>query len=363
MRSVVIWNWVGKASVRLAPCNNPLLRLGNKAARLGFSPGRSLIFAAAFEIPQADFQRATGNFGPTHLWIFRQHRRRFRILYVEFSDPNDAILDLNVCHSCLLGRPVESPDIFVWNTVNAETQRALTLLEVHVSITRYFSGNYVATEPGAEPASMFLATAFHRRHFSHAVTPRRNRMSRVVGAFSKFTGSALALMLIVGLAACGGPPNWVKKGSGAYNEKNDKSFYGVGSVVGVRNEPLAWDTAENRSRAEIAKTFETYTAYLMRDYAASTTAGDFSRNSEEQNIERAVKTFSAVTLNGVKPIDRYKDDKSGTYYVLTKLSLEDMKNNLDQAKELNGQVRDFVRKNADRLFERLEKEEEKRATK
>ena len=188
-------------------------------------------------------------------------------------------------------------------------------------------------------------------------------MSRVEGALSKFTGSALALVLLIGLTACGGPPNWVKKGSGAFNEKSDKSFYGVGSVVGVRNEPLAWDTAENRSRAEIAKTFETYTAYLMRDYAASTTAGDFSRNSEEQNIERAVKTFSAVTLNGVKPMDRYKDEKSGTYYVLTKLSLEDMKNNLEQAKELNSQVRDFVRKNADRLFDRLETEEDKRATK
>lgn len=187
-------------------------------------------------------------------------------------------------------------------------------------------------------------------------------MSRVEGTFAKFTGSALALTLLIGLAACGGPPNWVKKGSGAFNEKSDKSFYGVGSVMGVRNEPLAWDTAENRSRAEIAKTFETYTAYLMRDYAASTTAGDFSRNSEEQNIERAVKTFSAVTLNGVKPMDRYKDEKSGTYFVLTKLSLEDMKNNLEQAKELNSQVRDFVRKNADRLFERLEKEEDKRAT-
>jgi hypothetical protein len=187
-------------------------------------------------------------------------------------------------------------------------------------------------------------------------------MSNGRGIFAKSAGSGLVLVLVVGLAACGGPPTWVKKGSGAYNDKSDKSFYGVGSVVGVRNEPLAWDTAENRARAEIAKTFETYTAYLMRDYAASTTAGDFSRNSEEQNVERAIKTFSAVTLNGVKPIDRYKDDKTGTYYVLTKLSLEDMKNNLDQAKELNSQVRDYVRKNADRLFERLEKEEEKRAT-
>ena len=180
------------------------------------------------------------------------------------------------------------------------------------------------------------------------------------GAFAKLTGSGLTLLLVMGLAACGGPPSWVKKGSGAYNEKSDKSFYGVGAVVGVRNEPLAWDTAENRARAEIAKTFETYTAYLMRDYAASTTAGDFSRNSEEQNVERAIKTFSAVTLNGVKPIDRYKDEKTNTFYVLTKLSLEDMKNNLDQAKELNSQVRDYVRKNAERLFERLEKEEDKR---
>ena len=57
----------------------------------------------------------------------------------------------------------------------------------------------------------------------------------------------------------------------------------------------------------------------------------------------------------------YKDDKTGTYYVLTKLNLEEMKNNLEQAKELNAQVRDYVRKNADKLFERLEKEEDKRA--
>ncbi|BCA53983.1 conserved exported protein of unknown function [Nitrospira sp. KM1] len=177
----------------------------------------------------------------------------------------------------------------------------------------------------------------------------------------RLAGSGVALMLIVGLTACGGPPKWVKQGSGAFNDKDTKAFYGVGSVTGVRNEPLAWDTAENRGRAEIAKTFDTYTGYLMRDYAASTTAGDFSRNTEEQNVERAIKTITTTSLSGVRSIDRFKDEKTGTYYVLTKLNLEDMKNNLEQAKELNGQVRDFVRKNADRLFERLEKEEDKRS--
>lgn len=181
------------------------------------------------------------------------------------------------------------------------------------------------------------------------------------GLFRILTGGALAVVMLIGLAACGGPPKWVKQGSGAFNDKDSKSFYGVGAVVGVRNEPLAWDTAENRARAEIAKTFETYTGYLMRDYAASTTAGDFTRNAEEQNVERAIKTFTSTTLSGVRPMERYKDEKTGTYYVLAKLSLEDMKNNLEQAKELNAQVREYVRKNADRLFERLEKEEEKRA--
>lgn len=185
-------------------------------------------------------------------------------------------------------------------------------------------------------------------------------MEQPRGYVSKIIGAGIAGMLLIGLVACGGPPKWVQKGSGAFNDKDSKAFYGVGSVVGVRNEPLAWDTAENRARAEIAKSFETYTGYLMRDYAASTTAGDFTRNTEEQNVERAIKTITITTLSGVRPVDRYKDEKTGTYYVLAKLSLEDMKNNLEQAKELNAQVRDFVRQNADKLFDRLEKEEDKR---
>jgi hypothetical protein len=162
------------------------------------------------------------------------------------------------------------------------------------------------------------------------------------------------------LVACGGPPKWVQKGSAILNKDDSKSIYGVGSVIGVTNEPLAWETAENRARAELAKTFRTYTAYLMQDYAASTTAGDFTQSTEEQNVERAVKTFSAVTLSGVRPVDRYKDDKTSTYYVLTKMSFDDMKDALQQAHELDAEVREFVRKNAEKAFQRLEQEEAKR---
>ena len=160
--------------------------------------------------------------------------------------------------------------------------------------------------------------------------------------------------------ACGGPPNWVEEGSGVMNEEDSKSIYGVGAIVGVKNEPLAWEAAENRARAELAKSFRSYTAYLMQDYAASTTAGNFTKSTEEQNVERAVKTFTAVTLNGVRPIDRYKDEDTTTYYVLTKLSIEEMKNVLQQAQELDAEVREYVKKNADRVFKQLQEEEAKR---
>jgi hypothetical protein len=170
----------------------------------------------------------------------------------------------------------------------------------------------------------------------------------------------ILLIVLFGVTACGGPPKWVKEGSGVMHKDSSKAIYGVGSVVGVNNEPLAWETAENRARADLAKTFRTYTAYLMQDYAASTTAGDFTKSMEEQNVERAVKTFSAVTLTGVRPIDRYKDDKTLTYFVLTKLSFEEMKEALQQANELDVEVREFVRKNAERAFEKLEQEEAKR---
>ena len=174
------------------------------------------------------------------------------------------------------------------------------------------------------------------------------------------TLSVGCLFLLLTVVGCGGPPTWVKEGSGAMNEAGDKAIYGVGSVIGIKNEPLAWETAENRARAELAKSFKTYTAYLMRDYAASTNASDFTKATEEQNVERAVKTFTAVTLRGVRPIDRYKDEEKVAYYVLAKLSFKDMQEALTQAQELDPEVRGFVQKNGERLFERLELEVSKR---
>jgi len=179
--------------------------------------------------------------------------------------------------------------------------------------------------------------------------------SRATHITAMVLGGVFAILI---MSACESTPKWVKTGN--YPGQDPKTFYSIGEVMGIRNEPLAWDVAENRARAQMVKVLSTYTAYLMRDYAASTVAGDFKRTTDEQNIEEATKTFAAATLNGVRPVDRYKDEKKGIYYVVVKMDLENVKDMLMQSKELNSQMRDFVRQNADRAFERLEKEEQKR---
>ena len=159
-------------------------------------------------------------------------------------------------------------------------------------------------------------------------------------------------------------PAWVTQGNAAFKDSEKKVFYGVGSVTGVKNKPLARTAAENTARAEIGKVFETYTASLMRDYMASTTGGAAvtgnTATSEGQYIEQAVKTFSAVTLSGVMIVDHWKDPSDGAMYALARLDINNFKNSLDKAREINSEVRDFVRKNAEKAFDELESEEMKK---
>lgn len=185
-----------------------------------------------------------------------------------------------------------------------------------------------------------------------------------------------ALAAALPMAACGGQktqegqtspntpaveyPEWVMKGSGAFGGEQ-RVFYAVGAKSGIKNPALLRSAADNRARAEMQKIFETYTASLMKDYSASTTAGDFSASSEEQHVEEAVKTFAAGTLNGVQIVDHWIHPVDGTMYSLARLDLDGFMDAIDTAKELNQKVKDRVKRSAEKAFADLEREEAKRA--
>jgi len=157
-----------------------------------------------------------------------------------------------------------------------------------------------------------------------------------------------------------GAPDWVVKGSGAFGGERGKVFYGVGSAFGIKNFSLLRTAADNRARSEVAKVFRVYTASLMKDYMASTMAGDPNVSSEEQHIKQDIKTVTSMTLSGVEIVDHWQNPATGELFALARLDLDAFKNNLDKVKTLDQKVKDHIKQNAAKLHTELEKEEAKR---
>ncbi len=187
---------------------------------------------------------------------------------------------------------------------------------------------------------------------------------------------AAASMLMVGMLAlapaCGGgeenimaktssgAPAWVLKGSGAFTGDRGKAFYGVGSAPKMIDVALQRDRAANRARRAILQIFNNYIAYMMKDYARSTTAGDMSKESYEADVLQVQKTISIGDLNGAQIVDTWRDPADGTIYALAVLDLAAVADILANKKELDAKLRDYVRANAAKAFDELEKEEAKR---
>lgn len=153
-----------------------------------------------------------------------------------------------------------------------------------------------------------------------------------------------------------GAPDWVVKGSGAFGGEKGKVFYGIASASNIGNTALLRSTADNRARNEVAKVMQFYTASLAKDYAASTTAGADKAVSEEQHVEQAVKTVTAMTLSGVEIVDHWQNPETGEFFSLGRLDLTSFKDNIEKAKELDAKVKEYVKGNAERLHQQLEKE-------
>ncbi len=139
-----------------------------------------------------------------------------------------------------------------------------------------------------------------------------------------------------------------------------KVFHGVGSSSGIKNFSLLRSTADNRARNDVAKTFQYYSSSLMKDYSASTVAGNLDTTSDEQNVERAIKTVTAKTLSGVEIVDHWQHPSTGEFFSLARVDLSSFKDNFDNIQSLDSNVKEYIKENADRLHKELEMEESKR---
>ena len=158
-------------------------------------------------------------------------------------------------------------------------------------------------------------------------------------------------------------PEWVNKGGGAFKDAaGAKVFYGVGAVQGVRNIPLARIAADDSGRADIAKIMNSYVTALTKSYMNSVTAGAMDKSSEEQMVTSTMKNFAKFTLHGAVPVDHWvdrSDPASSIVYALVKLDMAAIQASLNESKELDSKVRDYVKANAEKAFDELAAEEAK----
>lgn len=190
-------------------------------------------------------------------------------------------------------------------------------------------------------------------------------------AWKERAGFFLPLIIFLLVTACGGgakqvpqpdgtqsqKPAWIEKGSGAFSGEMGQAFYGVGSSWGIQNPSLLRSSADNRARTELARVFKTYTAALMKDYQASTMAGNPGETSEEQHVEQTIKTFTKAELAGVQIIDHWKDPESEELFSLARMDLSAFEEYLKQGSDLSEAVRQSIVERAEKAFQELAEEE------
>ncbi len=143
-------------------------------------------------------------------------------------------------------------------------------------------------------------------------------------------------------------PEWVIKGSGAFNAERGRVFWGVGSATGIKNPSLLRTTADASARNNLAKIFNTYVAAITKNYMASTTAG--GNTSEEQVAESVMVAANAMNLNASQIVDRFLDS-DGTLYALAMVDMDQMEK--ISALIQDGTIKAFVMENGDKIFDDL----------
>ncbi|MGH8640995.1 MAG: hypothetical protein ACRET6_04755 [Burkholderiales bacterium] len=180
-----------------------------------------------------------------------------------------------------------------------------------------------------------------------------------------------SVALVLALAACSGgktvvesdlgisgAPDWVNKGTNVLNDKNGRLFHGVGSSAALGDESLQRSTADERARAEVARILSSYMDVISNDYAASTGAG--ADASAEQAVSRQVKAVTKMNLAGSKIIGRWKDSRTAMVYSICELDLKQVKGTIQGAKDMNEDLRRYIDRNAENIFDKVSGKESRK---
>jgi len=156
-----------------------------------------------------------------------------------------------------------------------------------------------------------------------------------------------------------GAPEWVTSDCSIYLSKigRGEKLCAAGAMGGSRNIALMKQNSAQRARIELANMLQSKVKAMVRDYQRSVTGGENfgTAADDEQFAESTSKSIVDVTLSGTQVIATWAS-QTGELWSLVVLDTESFKDSLSKMTQLNSQVRDYVVKNAERAFDKLDKE-------
>jgi hypothetical protein len=166
--------------------------------------------------------------------------------------------------------------------------------------------------------------------------------------------NALKLLLLVAfIAGCSSTgtikktemPDWVMNTKKWTETQKTKAFYGVGrGSADIKDKSLRMEAAENMARTEIMKSLRQFSGYAAENYTGD--KGVF--------MERTNRVFAEGYVSGTQIAERWYE-KDGTAYALAEFDLEKAKSLIEMSKELDDASKDFLKKNAEDLYQRVKK--------
>ncbi|MDT8383775.1 MAG: hypothetical protein RRB22_05110 [Gammaproteobacteria bacterium] len=148
-----------------------------------------------------------------------------------------------------------------------------------------------------------------------------------------------------------GVPLWVNQGSNILTSKQGRRFHGVGSAPDLGDFSLQTATADTRARQEIARIMASYIEIVSRDFIATGDAAEVGFTA--QKAARQMEHVSSIDLTGIEVVGHWRDKDSRTIYSIAAVDMQQVREVINKAAELDPELRDFIHREGDRIFDRI----------
>lgn len=144
-------------------------------------------------------------------------------------------------------------------------------------------------------------------------------------------------------------PDWVLKGSGAFDEKG--VLFGVGTSS-VSDMSAARMQAGERAKADIASQIKVKVKSLSKNYTVAK-SGDNSKTTD--TFSNVIETIVNQNISGVSVVEYYNDPEAKVLYALAKLDIERVKDVIDQQNQYDEETRKNLKNSMDDMFKELDR--------